>query len=350
MYISAINEYQNNNLGGREYNLNTPNQEYFNPLSPLEEPYFSNIFPSNLSPKPQEKNFFNFDKLEFKEIKKDNPKQNEITQNKNQKKEIEKKLDNSNNKLEKNNLGEEIKCIEIIDKNIDLGKLKRLNKYGDVISPNIQNLNLKPKFIVVKNNENNIKPNKMLRKKIKKISKKNKNKNKHIIKNNNNKKSILGFNNNYGFKNIPKDINKINFQQTNQNLNFINNNNKINNNINNYNNNNINTSFNYNQNMPLNNETNSINSKFFFRDEYQKNLNLYYKTNIKFNNIDESRSKKNINKIFNLSNDNSSLNNNFRPQIFESKNSSTMINGIEYTTLLVPKNYVEKIKELIIEN
>lgn len=34
----------------------------------------------------------------------------------------------------------------------------------------------------------------------------------------------------------------------------------------------------------------------------------------------------------------------FTPQIFESQNSSTMIGGIEYTTLLIPKRYLEKIK------
>ena len=40
---------------------------------------------------------------------------------------------------------------------------------------------------------------------------------------------------------------------------------------------------------------------------------------------------------------------NFLPQIFESKTSSTFIEGIEYATLLVPKEYVEKIKRIIME-
>ena len=37
-------------------------------------------------------------------------------------------------------------------------------------------------------------------------------------------------------------------------------------------------------------------------------------------------------------------NNSYIPQIFESQNSSLMIVGIEYTTLLVSKRYLGKIK------
>ena len=330
MYVSLINDYQRNSLG-KEYNLNIQNQEDY-PISSFEEPDFQNLFQTNLSPKTQEKNIFNLDKSDNKEIN-----------NK-----------NSIKIFDKNKIEEEIQFIEIKKEKIDFNKLKRLNKYGEVISSNNNNSILKPKFLVIKNTKDNIKSlnNKKLKKiksnssyKFKKKSKNNQNIN-YIL----NKKSILGFNNNYINNNIPNYTNENNIQQEKQNLNFINNNNQINHNFKNYiNNNNVNTLFNYDQNLHINNKTNTINSKLFFRNEYPKNLNLYYKKNIKFNNIDESKNKENENYIINNKiNDKYSFNN-YRPQIYESKTSSIIIDGIEYTTLLVPKYYVEKIKEIIMK-
>ena len=124
MYVSLINDYQKNSLG-KEYNLNIQNQEDY-PISSFEEPDFQNLFQTNLTPKTQEKNIFNLDKSDNKEI-------------------------NNKNTIkifDKNKIEEEIQFIEIKKEKIDFNKLKRLNKYGEVISPNNNNSILKPKFFI----------------------------------------------------------------------------------------------------------------------------------------------------------------------------------------------------------
>ena len=78
MYVSVINDFQRNNNGACEYNLNIQNQEDY-PVSSFEEPDFQNIFHTNLFPKIQEKNIFNLDKSD-KEKNKKNVKKSEKNQ------------------------------------------------------------------------------------------------------------------------------------------------------------------------------------------------------------------------------------------------------------------------------
>ena len=80
-----------------------------------------------------------------------------------------------------------------------------------------------------------------------------------------------------------------------------------------------------------------------FNDFHKNNnkKNLYKKSIQNDKKADESLMKELINENNNEKNFD---NNSYIPQIFESQNSSIMIGGIEYTTLLIPKRYLGKIK------
>lgn len=77
----------------------------------------------------------------------------------------------------------------------------------------------------------------------------------------------------------------------------------------------------------------------FHKNNNKKNL---YKKSIQY---DKKEDENLMKKLINENNNEKNLENNSNiPQIFESQNSSIMIGGIEYTTLLVPKRYLGKIK------
>jgi hypothetical protein len=107
----------------------------------------------------------------------------------------------------------------------------------------------------------------------------------------------------------------------------------------------------------------AINSSVVNINSTQKNNNNIGNTYLKgkFNGFHKNNNKKNLYKksiqydkkedeyllkeLINENNNEKNLeNNSYIPQIFESQNSSIMIGGIEYTTLLVPKRYLGKIK------
>lgn len=84
---------------------------------------------------------------------------------------------------------------------------------------------------------------------------------------------------------------------------------------------------------------NGINNNINEKDIYIQNKNYYYKQNVKENNYDI-----NMAKIQKSSIENEREKKSYIPQIFESQAPSIKINGLEYTTVLVPKKYIEKIK------
>lgn len=81
---------------------------------------------------------------------------------------------------------------------------------------------------------------------------------------------------------------------------------------------------------------NGINNNIKEKDLYIKNNNYNYKQNFKENNYDINIQKSSIK--------NEREKKSYIPQIFESQAPSIKINGLEYTTVLVPKKYIEKIK------
>lgn len=82
------------------------------------------------------------------------------------------------------------------------------------------------------------------------------------------------------------------------------------------------------------------------------NYNINYKNNeneLNKNFQNQEIEKENLLKSSNAANEIEKVNlkDSYIPQVFESQNSSTIIGGVEYTTLLVPKKYLGKIKSQI---
>lgn len=121
---------------------------------------------------------------------------------------------------------------------------------------------------------------------------------------------------------IPKNNNKINILPISQKVQIPL---EINSNVINYN--------------SFNNLCNGINNNINEKDIYIQNNNYNYKQNFKENNYDIK-----ISKIQKSSIENERKKKSYIPQIFESQAPSIKINGLEYTTVLVPKKYIEKIK------
>jgi hypothetical protein len=84
---------------------------------------------------------------------------------------------------------------------------------------------------------------------------------------------------------------------------------------------------------------NGININIKEKDLYIKKNNYNCKQNFKENNYDINMEKIQKSSIINEREKKSYI-----PQIFESQAPSIKINGLEYTTVLVPKKYIEKIK------
>ena len=403
MYNTSYNcEYQKASLGQRDFGSSNQNPEYYYAPSPdyeygrINNDKYMNPIPSVITPKIQETNIFNFDfpNLELREINDKNQKKNENNQNiinqkdkepeKEEKSDEKENCENKENKENKEIDEEEMEAIIIKEEDLDLNKLLKLtNCDKPILSKKLANNNIikenpnyKPKFIVIKNDGSNINSKLMKKRKLRKrykmrgyykITKNFKKKKICKILNkikkekketdnfiNNNNKEI-----NYNTQKLFQNENIINSQQINRNFNYINNdynnynNNIINNNMNNINNNN---SFNYYQKQQLPLRTNLINTKIIYKEDPLNNLD--YKGNMGFYNQNEYKVKENISNLANIkkmeNEDNTytgTLNSSaiFIPQIFESKSSGTIIDGIEYATLLVPKNYVEKIKQIIAE-
>jgi hypothetical protein len=118
---------------------------------------------------------------------------------------------------------------------------------------------------------------------------------------------------------IPKNNNKINILPISQKVQIPL---EINSNVINYN--------------TFSNLCNGINKNIKEKDIYIKNNNYNYKQNFKENNYDINIQKSSIK--------NEREKKSYIPQIFESQAPSIKINGLEYTTILVPKKYIEKIK------
>ena len=398
------NDLPNNNPASKGNGLITPDRDYYPQFSPYNDfgrpKEYINIYSNFISPKIQESNVFNYDlpDLDIKELNDKLPKKKENIENLIKKnKEDEKKEEKLENNVINDKI-EEIECIPIKEQNIDFHKLIKLS-YEDKSNLSCnklntnnsnKNLNYKPKFIVIKNFRNKIKTKLGKKKRGRKKGKRGYNRlTKNTDKNNINsikinktnlrgrKKEKIGFIQNFGFDNnfdikaLFQNENIINSQKINRNFNFINNSNSnnninnnnmshnINNNINNLNNNIFNNnSIKYFQNQkiqPIKN--NLIKPKIIYKEESPK---LLQKSNSAFRNINDSKIKEKDNNLSNIiiNPNKNNLNNarpikpsavKFMPQIFESKTSSTVIDGIEYATLLVPKNYVEKIKKIIVD-
>ena len=118
---------------------------------------------------------------------------------------------------------------------------------------------------------------------------------------------------------IPKNNNKINILPISQKVQIPL---EINSNVINYN--------------TFSNLCNGINKNIKEKDIYIKNNNYNYKQNFKENNYDINIQKSSIK--------NEREKKSYIPQIFESQAPSIKINGLEYTTILVPNKYIEKIK------
>ena len=200
----------------------------------------------------------------------------------------------------------------------------------------------KSKFDVLLNNNNKIDIINFLKKKRKKRKnedeKKCKNSRNILFDNNNVKEN--NYRDNYEvikgnklslkekFKNlrikIPKNNNKINILPITQKIQIPL---EINSNVINYN------SFSY--------LCNGINNYINEKDMNIHNNNYNYKQNFNENNYDINKPKIQKTNIENEREKKSNI-----PQIFESLAPSIKINGLEYTTILVPKKYIEKIKFL----
>jgi hypothetical protein len=316
------------------------------------------------------------------------PIEKEINNKEETKKEIKTIKENNKEKLDnKKEANEEVRFI-MINKtdDIDISKLTHVTSYGCLNSTsNVdKNINKKINLFTIKKyekkrdstldltNEENIGKNNILQNKRIKINKKyDLQKSKFDVLRNNNKIDIINFlkkkrkkrkndeeekiknsgnvlfnnnvkENNYGdndetikenklslkekFKNlriqIPKNNNKINILPISQKVQIPL---EINSNVINYN--------------TFSNLCNGINNNIKEKDIYIKNNNYNYKQNFKENNYDI-----NMAKIQKSSIKNEREKKSYIPQIFESQAPSIKINGLEYTTVLVPKKYIEKIK------
>jgi hypothetical protein len=316
------------------------------------------------------------------------PIEKEINNKEETKKEIKTIKENNKEKLDnKKEVNEEVRFI-MINKtdDIDISKLTHVTSYGCLNSTsNVdKNINKKINLFTIKKyekkrdstldltNEENIGKNNILQNKRIKINKKyDLQKSKFDVLRNNNKIDIINFlkkkrkkrkndeeekfknsrnilfnnnvkENNYGdndetikenklslkekFKNlriqIPKNNNKINILPFSQKVQIPL---EINSNVINYN--------------TFSNLGNGINNNIKENDLYIKNNNYNYKQNFKENNYDINMAKIQKSNIKNEREKKSYI-----PQIFESQAPSIKINGLEYTTVLVPKKYIEKIK------
>ena len=124
---------------------------------------------------------------------------------------------------------------------------------------------------------------------------------------------------------------------------------------------NINSMHKNNNNIPNILFNDKINNNYNINNNFDNNIENNFENNYNIkNNIDNNIKNNNI--IPNLMNEKESLimapnivnkneenleKSSFVPQIFESQNSSIMIGGMEYTTLLVPKKYLGKIRARI---
>jgi hypothetical protein len=316
------------------------------------------------------------------------PIEKEINNKEETKKEIKTIKENNKEKLDnKKEANEEVRFI-MINKtdDIDISKLTHVTSYGCLNSTsNVdKNINKKINLFTIKKyekkrdstldltNEENIGKNNILQNKRIKINKKyDLQKSKFDVLFNNNKIDIINFlkkkrkkrkndeeekfknsrnilfnnnvkENNYRdndetikenklslkekFKNlriqIPKNNNKINILPISQKVQIPL---EINSNVINYN--------------TFSNLGNGINNNIKENDLYIKNNNYNYKQNFKENNYDINMAKIQKSNIKNEREKKSYI-----PQIFESQAPSIKINGLEYTTILVPKKYIEKIK------
>jgi hypothetical protein len=316
------------------------------------------------------------------------PIEKEINNKEETKKEIKTIKENNKEKLDnKKEANEEVRFI-MINKtdDIDISKLTHVTSYGCLNSTsNVdKNINKKINLFTIKKyekkrdstldltNEEKLGKNNILQNKRIKINKKyDLQKSKFDVLFNNNKIDIINFlkkkrkkrkndeeekfknsrnilfnnnvkENNYGdndetikenklslkekFKNlriqIPKNNNKINILPFSQKVQIPL---EINSNVINYN--------------TFSNLGNGINNNIKENDLYIKNNNYNYKQNFKENNYDINMAKIQKSNIKNEREKKSYI-----PQIFESQAPSIKINGLEYTTILVPKKYIEKIK------
>ena len=389
MFPSSLDiDYPKENLLEKDNNLHLPFTDNFYPSSPLLLDYHNN--------KNSEKyiNYFYtnspyssindeiMDKFDFiKPIEKEVKDEVEIKKENNNIKENNK--EKTENKNEEN---EEVKFIMIDKMNeLDLGKLTHITSYGclNSTSNNDKNINKKKNLFIIKkcikkrdpilfckneeidtnnnifkNNENicnkrydlpsykfsefhitkKIKKNLKIKKKINLLKKKRKKRrigndktNKELLFDNDNMKENIRYNSEVKkmtlkekFKNlkikIPKIINQNNILPISQQI-------QINSNIINYN--------------SYKNENNEINNNF-----NENNINIQNNNyNNKLNNNDDYNSDLNMSKMLPSTMDlESTIKYSYIPQIFESNAPSILINGLEYTTILVPKQFIEKIK------
>ena len=323
------------------------------------EQYVSYYFPNINGLNSIDENIFNID-IPKKSINISENNKKEEGENKNIIKDYKSNLDLSNN-LKKSS-HKNIFCIEKekSHKNniIQIGNNNN-NKsiYNLYQNKKLNNNSLAfEKFIEKINNENIFNKKRNIKKNIKKKNKKSlfkEKKNDLINKKNNISNFEIG---NYNNMEINKNIfqgNRDLYQENSSAFKLCSNNNNF---------------MNFFPNKPQNQRPNVINSSIININSTQKNnnnipnilfnekINNNYDINSNFNN---NNYKYNYNNIPNLINEreclpkapNISYNNeenrenySFIPQIFESQNSSIMIGGIEYTTLLVPKKYLGKIR------
>ena len=359
--ILPENVFQKLNLDIKDNtNKNKTDSKASTPPNPQEfqenennEKYVSYYFPNINGLNSIDENIFNID-IPKKNINENDKKEEE--ENKNIIKDNKSNLDISNNLKKKYN--KNIFCIEKEKSHKNDIKQIGNNNNNKSIYNLYQNKKLNnnslafEKFIEKINNENIFNKKRNIKKNIKKKIKKNllkEKKNDLINKKNNISNFEIG---NYNNMEINKNIfqgNRDLYQENSSAFKLCSNNNNF---------------MNFFPNKPQNQRPNVINSSIININSTQKNNNNI--PNILFNdkinsnyNINNNNYKYNYNNIPNIINEkeclpkapNISYNNeenresySFTPQIFESQNSSIMIGGIEYTTLLVPKKYLGKIR------
>ena len=356
------NVFQKLNLDIKEnLNKNKTDSKISTPPNPQEfqenennEQYVSYYFPNINGLNSIDENIFNID-IPKKNISENNKKEEE--ENKNIIKDNKSNLDISNN-LKKNS-NKNIFCIEKekSHKN-DIKQIGNNNNNNKSIYNLYQNKKLNnnslafEKFIEKINNENIFNKKRNIKKNIKKKIKKNllkEKKNDLINKKNNISNFEIGNCNNMEINKSIFQGNRDLYQENSSAFKLCSNNNNF---------------MNFFPNRPQSQRPNVINSSIININSTQKNNNNI--PNILFNDkinnnydINNNNYKYNYNNIPNIINEkeclpkapNISYNNeenresySFTPQIFESQNSSIMIGGIEYTTLLVPKKYLGKIR------
>lgn len=390
MFPSSLEiEFSKDNLLEKDNNLMLPVSDNFYSSSPLLLDYqndkkaekYINYFYTN-SP------FSSINDEIIEQYAFIKPIEKEINNKEETKKEIKTLTENNKEKIDnKKEANEEVQFIMINKKDdIDIAKLTHITSYGCLNSTsNVdKNFNKKINLFTIKKyekkrdsildltNEEKLDNNNILQNKQIKINKKyNLQKSKFDVLCNNNKIDIINFlkkkrkkrknedkekfknsrnilfdnnekENNFRdndeaikenklslkekFKNlriqIPKNNNKINILPISQKVQIPL---EINSNIINYN--------------SFSNLCNGINNNINEKDIYIQNNNYNYKQNFKENNYDI-----NMAKIQKSSIENEREKKSYIPQIFESQAPSIKINGLEYTTVLVPKKYIEKIK------